>query len=424
MTTASSRKLKVLMAHNYYQQPGGEDGVFAAEIAMLKEKGHSVIEYTEHNDRIREMSPLAVFRDTLWSSYTYKRFVKLIKKEKPDIAHFHNIFPLISPSAYYACKKMGVPVVQTLHNYRLLCPGAIFYRDKKICEKCIGNPFPIYQTSQDYKDSHFFQASRITGHRLNIFPWPAVRYGCYHKSVLHSFAVSLMLFLHRVFGTWRSKVDAFIALTEFGRMKFIEGGLSEDKIFVKPNFISSDPGKREKAGDYALFVGRLTREKGLYTLLEAWETIKDASLKIVGDGPLMDELKDYTVKRNMKNVEFLGSIEKEEVFSFMKNADFLVFPSEWYETFGLVGIEAFSCGVPVVASSIGAMKDIIKDLHSGLTFEAGNASSLKNKIKYLLENKEKIEVLGKNGRMEFENKYTFQMNYNILINIYEKFIQE
>jgi len=422
MPNTNNQKLKILMAHNYYQQPGGEDGVFAAEVAMLRENGHSVIEYTDHNDRIKKMNPLAVFGDTLWSSYTYKRFVKLIEEEKPDIAHFHNTFPLISPSAYYACKKMGVPVVQTLHNYRLLCPGALFYRDGKICEECIGNSVPLYQTLRDYEDNSFQDKASGKGGKRGLFSFPAgaVLHKCYHKSYLHSFVVSFMLFFHRFLGTWDSKVDAYIALTEFCKRKFVEGGLPEEKIFVKPNFVHPDPGMRESFdGDYALFVGRLSEEKGVRALLRAWEDVEGVPLKIVGDGPLRRELEDFVRERRIKDVEFLGKRGKDEVYSLMKGAGFLVFPSEWYETFGLVVIEAFACGVPVVAAGIGAMSEIIVDKYSGLHFMVGNKDNLNDVVRNIFFSKN-LQELRNNCRQHFEFNYISEINYDLLINIYQK----
>ncbi len=338
--------MKILFVHNYYQQSGGEDTVFRAERDMLREYGHTVIEYTDHNDRIKTMSPLAVARDTIWSGYSYSRILKILKEEKPDIAHFHNTFPLISPSAYYACKKMKVPVVQTLHNYRLLCPGALFYRDGHICEECIGNKVPVYKTIEDYKN--FTKKSRKT----LLFPYPAVLHSCYHKSKFHSAMVAMYLFIHRISGTWQNKVDAYIALTEFSKKKFIEGGMPEEKIFVKPNFVHPDPGMREGSGDYALFVGRLSPEKGIMTLLKAWEELKDIPLKIAGDGPLMEDVRNFVRVKGINNIEILGSKSKDEIINLMKGAICVVVPSVCYENFPMAAIEACVCGIFVIASNL------------------------------------------------------------------------
>jgi len=385
-----NKKLKILMSHNYYRQPGGEDRVFATEVAMLREKGHSVIEYTDHNDRIKTINPLVVFRNTLWSSYTCKRFVKLIREEKPDIAHFHNTFPLISPSAYYACKKMNVPVVQTLHNYRLLCPGANFFRSGTFCEKC------LYKTP----------------------PWPGIFYACYHKSVIHTFVVAIMLTCHRLSGTWKNKVNTYISLTEFARKKFIQGGLPADKIIVKPNFIYPDPGERKNDGNYTIFVGRLSPEKGIRTLIKAWELIKHIPLKIVGDGPLMNELITKVNEKGLKNVEILGKKEKNEVIVLIKNSRFLICPSECYETFGLTAIEAFACGIPVIASKLGALEELIVENHTGFYFNPGNAHSLAETVDSAWRQGNEIKQMGKEARKVFEQKYNAESNYRKLIEIY------
>ncbi|MEQ8172135.1 MAG: glycosyltransferase, partial [Candidatus Eremiobacterota bacterium] len=397
---------------NYYQQPGGEDTVFRAERDMLRQYGHTVIEYTDHNDRIKTMSPLSVARDTIWSGYSYNRIMKILKEEKPDIAHFHNTFPLISTSAYYACKKMKIPVVQTLHNYRLLCPAAIFYREGHICEECIGHKVPIYKTIEDYRNFAGEGGSLL-------FPYPAVIHSCYHKSRFHSAMVAMYLFLHRMAGTWQNKVDAYIALTEFSKKKFIEGGLPEKKIFVKPNFVHPDPGMREGSGDYALFVGRLSPEKGIMTLLMAWKELRDIPLKITGDGPLMEEVREFVRINEMGHVEILGNKSKSEVIELMKKSKFLVFPSEWYETFGMVAIEASACGVPVIASYIGSLSEIMGNLNIKLYFIPDNPDSIKLIIKEIHYNNKEIIHKNKFFRLEYEGKYKLTENLKQLVYIYK-----
>jgi len=408
--------MKILFVHNYYQQPGGEDTVFRAERDMLREYGHTVIEYTDHNDRIKTMSPLAVARDTIWSGYSYSRISKILKEEKPDIAHFHNTFPLISPSAYYACKKMKVPVIQTLHNYRLLCPAAIFYRDGQICEECIGNKVPLYKTIEDYQN--FTKKDRKT----MLFPYPAVLHSCYHKSKFRSAMVAMYLFIHRISGTWQNKVDAYIALTEFSKKKFIEGGLPGEKIFVKPNFVHPDPGMREGSGDYALFVGRLSPEKGIMTLLKAWEELKDIPLKIAGDGPLMNEVRGLLRIKQMQHIEILGSKSKSEIIDLMKKSKFLVVPSVCYENFPMTIIEAFTCGVLVMASKLGGMGEIIENGVTGLHFTPNTPNDLIKKASWAWEHKKERKKIGETGKAEFKEEYSFKDSYTYLINIYKLYI--
>ena len=220
--------LKILLAHNYYQQPGGEDTAFESEANLLRERGHQVVEYIEHNDRIMKMNKVSVATQMLWSRDLYQKIFRLIEKEKPDLAHFYNTFPLISPAAYYACEKAGIPVMQALDNPRLLCPSANFYRDGHLCQKCLGK----------------------------TPPWPSIKYRCYRNSQLETAGVASMLTLHRWMKTWQNKVSAFLVATEFYRRKFIEGGLPEKKIVVKPHFICPDPGARsdEHVGEYVLFI--------------------------------------------------------------------------------------------------------------------------------------------------------------------------
>ncbi|HEX2722207.1 MAG TPA: glycosyltransferase, partial [Gemmatimonadaceae bacterium] len=231
------KKRKIIHAHNYYLQPGGEDTAFVSEVKLLREHGHDVIEYVEDNHTIETRSPASVAAQTLWSWNTTRKLSLLLEREKPDIVHFHNTFPLISPSAYYACQTARVPVIQSLDNPRLMCPSANFFRDGGLCQDCLGR----------------------------TPPWPGVVHSCYRGSALQTAVVASMLTLHRAMRTWNSRVDFYLVATEFYRQKFIEGGLAPEKIVVKPHFTRSDSGASvaEERGNYAIFVGRLDPEKGV-----------------------------------------------------------------------------------------------------------------------------------------------------------------
>jgi glycosyltransferase involved in cell wall biosynthesis len=239
--------MKILAIHNSYQQPGGEDQVFLAETSLLERYGHQVVRYSKHNDRAAGMNRLALAGTALWNNSTYRDLRVLIRRERPDVAHFHNTFPLVSPAGYYAAKAEGVPVVQTLHNYRLLCPNALFFRDGGVCEDCMGK----------------------------AITWPGVVHKCYRGSRAASGLVTAMLATHRALRTWTDMVDVYIALTEFARRKFIEGGLPEERMTVKPNFVDPDPGPGTSDDGHALFVGRLSPEKGVDTLLAAGNALED-----------------------------------------------------------------------------------------------------------------------------------------------------
>ncbi|MCH8028475.1 MAG: glycosyltransferase [Candidatus Dadabacteria bacterium] len=386
--------MRILICHNYYQQPGGEDAVFASESSLLREYGHEVVKYTDDNKRINGMSRLAVGAQSIWSRPSQRKLLNILRDLRPDLVHFHNTFLLISPSAYYACQKVGVPVVQTLHNYRVFCPKATFYRDGHVCEDCLGRSLL----------------------------WPGVLHACYRGSRMQTSVVAIMLTFHRMLKTWQRQVDIYIALTEFAKQKFIEGGIPAKKIFVKPNFVFPDPGMRDGDGDYVVFAGRLSPEKGIITLLRTWQSLKGIPLKIVGYGPLIEEVKVFVQTRKLEDIEILGQCANEEVIALMKGARFLVFPSEWYETFGRVVVEAFACGVPVVASRLGAMEEIVGDKRTGLHFEPGNPEDLAVKVEWAWTHPKEMQNMGYAARAEYEAKYTAERNYKLLMEVYLKVI--
>ncbi len=382
--------MRILLIHNRYTQPGGEDVVFEAERALLERYGHEVITFVEDNARLNVINPLKAAVDTIWSKEAQRNIRKLIEQSRPDVVHFHNTFLRISPAAYYVVKEMGLPVVQTLHNYRLICPGALLMRDGHLCEDCLDK----------------------------VIPWPGIVYSCWRNSRMGTAVVTAMLTVHRLLKTWTKQVDVYIALTEFARCKFIEGGLPAEKISVKPNFIYPDPGNGEHGGNFALFVGRFSAEKGVKTLLTAWRLLKGVPLKVVGDGPLMTEVRGC-VEREGLTVEVLGRRSHEEVFALMRSASFLLFPSEWYEGFPMTIAEAFACGLPVVASQLGAMAEIVEDGRTGLLFEPGNPEDLAARVEWAWAHPQEMRRMGRAARQEFEQKYTAEKNYQMLVQIYE-----
>jgi len=385
--------LKILLAHNYYQQSGGEDTVYTAEGSLLRERGHTVIEYIEDNHRISTMKKVDVAIQTLWSQDSYHRISELIAMEKPDVAHFHNIFPLISPSSYYACRHANLPVIQTLHNYRLICPSAILYRNNHICEDCIGKSIP----------------------------WPGVVHNCYRNSRIQTTVVATMLVTHRLLKTWNKLINTYIALTDFSRQKFIEGGLPRGKIIVKPNFVQITQASLPTKDRSFLFVGRLVPEKGIKTLLSGWASIPTIPLDVAGDGPLKDLI--IRQSQDLRNIHWLGTISHEAVLGKMKKALALVFPSEWFEGFPMIIVESMACGVPVIAANIGAASEIIANGVTGLHFTPGDPADLARKVRWAWEHPHEMAEMGGNARREYEARYTPDKNYEMLMDIYQRAIE-
>jgi glycosyltransferase involved in cell wall biosynthesis len=381
--------MKVLIVHNFYQQPGGEEQIFNTEAKLLQFHGHEVLRYTLSNDQIRKTNPLVLAKRILWNSTVYQELSTLALQEKPDIAHFHNTFPLISPAAYYALQEEGVPVVQTLHNYRLLCPNALFFRNGRVCEDCLGKPLPL----------------------------PGIIHGCYRRSRSASAMVAATVSFHSRLGTWNKAVDRFTVYSQFAMDKFIQGGVPAEKLAFKTNFLHPDPGVGQGKGGYAVFVGRLSIEKGIGVMLDAWRQLDGKiPLKVLGDGP-MSGLVSEAIEA-MPNIEWLGRRSLEEVYEVVGNAAFLVFPSEWYETFGRVAIEAFAKGTPVIASNIGAIAEIVDNGRTGLHFRPSDADDLARKVKWLLDHPNELAQMRQAARLEFEEKYTSENNYHRLIEIY------
>ncbi len=393
--TGVERPLQILFIHNHYQYAGGEDVVFAAEQGLLRRAGHRVVEYVRDNHEIALngiASRVNLGVRTVWARDSYRELKTLIARDAPDVAHFHNTFPLISPAAYYACRAANIAVVQTLHNPRLLCPAATLFRNGSTCEECIGK----------------------------AFPWPAIVHNCYRNSRMQTGAVASMLFVHRAIGTWRNSVDAYIVATNFYRNKFIEGGLPAEKIHVKPHFVAPDPGAAsvDRPRDYALFVGRLAPEKGVHTLLSAWNRLKHIPLKIRGEGPLLADVRLFA-KSNQSNCEILPRLDDLQLTALIQGARFLVWPSEgYYETFGLIAAEAFACGVPVIASRTGVMAEMVQDGIAGLQFTSGDGADLAEKVAWAWAHPTEMESMGRAARAEFESKFTASRNYEQLMNIY------
>ena len=377
----------MLLIHNSYRQPGGEDQVVNAEADLLRSHGHKVLLYQATNANIHNR--LAVLGQVVWNRTSFRELRTLIQQARPDVVHVHNTFPVISPAALYAAAEGCVPVVHTLHNYRLLCPAATFYRDGQVCEECA--------------DSRNFL--------------PAVFHACYRHSRLTTAAAAVTLTAHRLARSWQRHVAAYIALTEFARQKFVENGFDPCKMHVKPNFIRLDPGIGSGNGGHALFVGRLTEEKGIATLLRAWKQVGDRfQLEIIGEGPLSSDVK--AAQLTMPNLRWHGWLPRDQVLARMQRANMLIIPSEWYEGFPVTLLEAFATGLPALVSRIGSLAGLVEEEKTGLQFEAGNAAELTLKVRFLFENPDLLCQMRRACREEYEKKYTAEANYAILSGIY------
>lgn len=385
---------KILILHNTYQQAGGEDAVVERESKLLRDHGHEVFLHSVSNDSITGFWSKAVTAlRTPYSRWGQKETSRMIHETHPDLVHVHNFFPLFSPSIYDACQNARVPVVQTLHNYRTICAGALLMREGKTCEDCIQGA-----------------------------PYKAVLHSCYRNSRLGSLIVARMIDMHRRQKTWNNKVDRFIALTEFSKRKFVEAGFPIDRVIVKPNFADvskfCEPENSNRKG--ALFVGRLSQEKGVLTLINAWQNL-DIPLRIIGDGPLMEWMRGRITE---SAVTIAGRKEPTQVAKEMAHASFLVMPSECYENFPLTIAEAFTQGLAVIAPRLGAMEEIIEDGVTGLHFNSGDAKDLAQKVCWANANPEAMSRMGRNARRIYENKYTPEINYRQLLNIYKEATDE
>jgi glycosyltransferase involved in cell wall biosynthesis len=385
--------MNILIVHNTYRQPGGEDVVVAQESALLEKNGHRVTIYARNNDEMDELSfweKLGLIGRIISANDTKLSVRRLIRDLKPDLVHVHNTFAMVSPSVFEACHEEDVPVVHTIHNYRLLCPAATFYRDGTECQEC------------------------VTRSLLS-----SVRHACYRDSHVMSAAVALMLKTHRARQTWDRRIDAYIALSRFVKNRFVQCGIPSNRIYVKPNFVDPDPGKRSGTGDFALFVGRLSPEKGAATLLKAWQLLPCwMPLVIAGDGPMRGLLESEVAEKGLQSVRFVGQLDRNEVYDLMKRAAFLIVPSVWEEPFGLVVAEAFACGTPVLAASVGGIPEMVEDHVTGLRFAADNPKDLAKKITWAQEHLPEMAVMGNGARKVYESRYTGSTNYEFLMDIY------
>jgi len=390
--------VRVLLAHNFYRSsaPSGEDAAYRHERSLLEKNGVEVVPFERFNDDLDDSTfakRVRIARECVWSNDSFAAIRDLVRKTRPDVAHFHNTFPQISPSGYAACKDLRVPVVQTLHNYRLLCPGGLLMRGGRPCEEC------------------------ASGALL-----PSLRYRCYRNSLSATIPVAWMLYRNRRRGIYAFQVDRYIALTRFARGKFGGGVLPADRISVRPNFLSEPPSPGEGRGGYVVYVGRLSEEKGVLPLLAGWKFLPGVLLKIVGDGPLRGRMEE-AARQGRMNVEFLGYRGNAEAVAIVREARLSVLPSLCYESFPLTVIESYACGTPVVASRIGGLAEIVRDGVTGATVRPDDPADIAFTVRGLLADPGRLSELRGNARREFESLYAPDRAFDTLLEIYRDVLQ-
>jgi glycosyltransferase involved in cell wall biosynthesis len=381
--------LRVLLVHNFYRQGGGEDRVFETEASILREHGHDVVTHTRRNPPQNSAAVLRLAGQAFWNQTAYRELQSLIRQTKPDIVHLHNTFPLLSPAPAYAARDEGVPVVQTLHNYRLLCPNGLLFREGQPCHKCMAA----------------------------TLPWPAVVHACYRDSYAASAVAAAALATHRAHSARAPAVDRFIAPTEFARQQFIVGGLAAHRVCVKSHVVHPDPGPGPGGGGFAIFVGRLSSEKGIETLLVAARRLAGRlPLVIVGGGPLEADVRHAAAE--IPEISWLGPKDRGEVQALVGRATCLIAPSLWYETFCLVVAEAFARGTPVVVSKLGALAELVDHGRTGLHFQPGDPDDLAEQLEWIASNPTAAARMRENARSEYETHYSVSANYPVLRRIY------
>lgn len=404
--------MKILMCNTFNYLRGGAERCFIGLSDLLEAHGHEVIKFCMHHPQ-NEASPYEnyfvsyidfptalaeeglkgkgkVFERVVYSREAKRKIETLIQTEQPDLVHIHGIAHEISPSILPGIKKFGLPVVQTLHDYKLLCPNTNFVSNNELCERCKGH--------------RYFQA---------------VRHRCKRGSFPASLLAGLELYIHKSIKIYEKNIDTFISPSQFLADKFAAYGIRNPVVNI-PNFIQTDDFYPDyEPDDYFMFFGRLVEIKGIRTLLEAMVTIKRSRLVIAGSGELEDELKAFCADEGIENVEFLGHLSTSRIIPLLQKARFVVMPSEWYENYSMAVLEAFACGTPVLGANIGGIPEQVLPGKTGLLFESGNAEELAGRINEMLSNPERAIEMGKNARHFVETNNNPLRHYAATMQVYE-----
>ena len=382
--------MKILVCHNYYRERGGEDQFFEDEAILLQSHGHEVIRHTIHNDNIKVSKLPAIAAKTLWNRGAAQNLTELIERHQPDVLHVVNTFPQLSPAIFYAANAANVPTVASVQNYRAFCAQAMCFRDGKACEACLGK-----------------------------IPWRAVKYGCYRGSRSGSAVVAGMQMLHRFLKTWQTQIDIICVASEFSRSKLKAAGFIDDQMMTKPNFVSNDPGLQSGDGKFALFVGRVAGEKGVDTVIKAWqEHGLKYPLKIVGDGPDREQLE--RLGSSNPNIEWIGRVPNEQVYDWMGRAACLVFPSIGYESMPKTLIESMAVGTPVIGANVASIPEVVQHGETGFVFEGGNADDLAKQVTRFFDEEAMWPKMRADCRDQFDRRFTAETNYRLLMSMYSE----
>lgn len=389
--------MKICIAHNRYKMLGGEDRVVAAEAEMLVRDGHQVEMFETTNEEIRSFpAQAAAAVSSFFSLKNYGKVQHVLQAFQPDVLHVHNFMPTLSPAVFFAASSRRVPVVQTLHNYRLLCANAELFHAGQPCERCV--------TGQSFL--------------------PGVRRACYRGSRAGSAVVGGTMALHDKLGTWKNYVSRYIALTEFAASKLGGSRVPKERIRIKPNFVA-DAGEGEGSGGFALFAGRLSGEKGIQTLIDADATGRLAMpVYIAGDGPEREQVHRASSLPGSQLV-MLGPQTKEELQRLMKRAELLIVPSLWFEGFPMVIVEAFACGVPVLASRIGSLGELVCHGETGLLHDVGSPEAIAQGTQdFVTLSPERKRAMRRTVRDTYLSKYNEGRNCKLLLDIYEEAVAD
>jgi len=379
--TGSSPKLgvimRILMLHNRYKSPGGEDVSTRMQVELLRSNGHTVELVEESNDRVDMLGVSRTAARAVWSPESYNRVDTLLSKDRFDVMHVQNFFPLFSPSVYYAAKRHAVPVVQSLRNFRLICPEGMLFRDGGVCTECVGKRFAS----------------------------PAVRHACYRRSRTGTAVVATMSVVHRIAGTWRNRVSLYVTPSEFAAQMYVESGWDRESISTIPNFVHPDPGDGSGTGGYAIYVGRLAPPKGIETMLAAWNQADlTYPLKIVGDGPLRPIVQRAAAQH--PSITYLGHVPPTEAYDLMGDATFVIVPTVGIETFGRVAAEALAKGTPGLVSDLGELREIVDDGNTGWLIQPGDAHHLADRVTWMVEHPDGVTEMRRNARTVFLDRYS------------------